>query len=60
MAVQRLGLLAVTAEGLGTVPGQGSKILIPKADQERKKKKRKCVLQPCDYSFFFNWGNIDL
>ena len=54
MAVQRLGLLAVTAEGLGTVPGQGSKILIPKADQERKKKKRKCVLQPCDYSFFFN------
>ena len=52
MAVQRLGLLAVTAEGLGTVPGQGSKILIPKADQERKKKKKKMCLAAV-WLFFF-------
>lgn len=39
LAVQCFGLLAVTAEGLGTVPGQRSKIQIPEADQERKKEK---------------------
>ena len=56
MAVQCLGLLAVAAEGLATAPGQRSEIQIPKADQEREKKKMSLAA----VDFFFNWGNIDL
>ena len=59
LAVQGFGLLAVTAEGLCTVPGQRSKIQIPEADQDRKKEKEN---EFCSQMIilFFNWGNIDL
>ena len=42
LAIQWLGLHASTAEGMGSIPGQGTKI--PHAtqhDQKKKKKERK-------------------
>ena len=39
--VQWLGLCALTAEVLGSIPGQGTKI--PQAMQHDQKKKKKCM-----------------
>ena len=39
LAVQWLGLRALTAEGLGSIPGRGTKI--PQATQGSQKKKKK-------------------
>ena len=40
MAVQWLGLCAFTAEGLGSIPGQGTKI--PQAKKKEKKAPLQC------------------
>ena len=45
LAVQWLGLCALTAEGLGSIPGWGTKI--PHAaqrDQKKRRKKKKTML----------------
>ena len=44
LVVQWLGLHALTAEGLGSIPGQGTKIL--QAAQHNQKKKKKKVYTP--------------
>ena len=41
MAVQWLGLCAFTAEGWGSIPGQGTKIPQAKRYGQKKKKKKK-------------------
>ena len=41
LAVQQLELCAHTAEGLGSIPGQGTKIHGQEKKKEKKKEKRK-------------------
>ena len=40
LAVQWLGLQALTAKGAGSIPGQGTKILQATQPGQKKKKKR--------------------
>ena len=49
LAVQRLGHHTFTAEGLGSIPGQGTKTPQAKKQKKREKEKRKKNEKICNF-----------